>query len=331
MISSECWNAFEGTQRYDDHPITTAYNWNDSLSTDFVVGSGDHFGVDLCYSQDGYDPPLGLGLYRVEVVKEVSQNTYTAVGSFTMDYRTSAYPEQAKDIRFEYYCDTGILLVPDGTLADTETAWDLSDEISHETDFLQPYPPDNFEITNSNQWNSNPQLSWNFSSEADYWDGFNVYRKEAAGSWLKIAELSMFATSYTDYQTVIQEAGQRISYQVKAVNRTVLSDPTSSISIVGDVYKQGHEDKKLTFQLNQNYPNPFNPTTTISYSIPSDEVVTLRVYDGLGKEVAELINEKQSAGEYSIGFNGESLPSGLYIYKITAGKYSYTRKLMLIK
>ena len=86
-----------------------------------------------------------------------------------------------------------------------------------------------------------------------------------------------------------------------------------------------------TFSLQQNYPNPFNPTTKIRFSIPSKEMVTLKVFNVLGQEVMTLVNQEMSAGSYEVDFNASNLPTGVYIYKITAGKYSATKKMMLLK
>jgi len=86
-----------------------------------------------------------------------------------------------------------------------------------------------------------------------------------------------------------------------------------------------------TFKLNQNYPNPFNPNTEIKYSIPSKSMVTLKIYNILGKEIETLVNETKDAGEYSINFNSKNLTSGIYFYRITAGRYSAIKKMMLLK
>jgi hypothetical protein len=97
----------------------------------------------------------------------------------------------------------------------------------------------------------------------------------------------------------------------------------------------GIEDKpkKLptSFILCQNYPNPFNPSTTIKYAIPKQEHVILKVYDMLGKEVALLVNENKESGEYDINFNASKLASGIYFYRITAGEFTETKKLILLK
>ena len=81
----------------------------------------------------------------------------------------------------------------------------------------------------------------------------------------------------------------------------------------------------------QNYPNPFNPVTVIKYSLPTDEKVAIKVYDMLGREIAVLVNEYKTAGEYSVNFDGSSLASGVYFYSFTAGKFSQTRKMILLR
>jgi hypothetical protein len=86
-----------------------------------------------------------------------------------------------------------------------------------------------------------------------------------------------------------------------------------------------------SFALGQNYPNPFNPSTTINYSVPQSALVTLKVYNVLGKEVAELAHEFKSAGTYQATFKGSDLPSGIYFYTLHAGKFSETRKMILMK
>ena len=86
-----------------------------------------------------------------------------------------------------------------------------------------------------------------------------------------------------------------------------------------------------SFELFQNYPNPFNPTTKIKYEIPEMSFVTIKVYDVLGKEIATLVNEEKLSGNYETEFNGNVLASGIYYYRIIAGEFSQTRKMVLIK
>lgn len=85
------------------------------------------------------------------------------------------------------------------------------------------------------------------------------------------------------------------------------------------------------FQLSQNFPNPFNPATTIEYALPIGGVVTLKVYDLLGKEVATLVSGNQEAGRYSVIFDGGTMSSGVYFYTLRAGTFSATKKFILAK
>ncbi len=86
-----------------------------------------------------------------------------------------------------------------------------------------------------------------------------------------------------------------------------------------------------SFHLQQNFPNPFNPTTTITYSLPEQTHVTLKIYTLLGQEITTLVDEIQDAGAKSVRFKAESLPSGVYLYRIQAGPYSATKKTILLK
>ena len=85
------------------------------------------------------------------------------------------------------------------------------------------------------------------------------------------------------------------------------------------------------FSLNQNYPNPFNPSTKITYQIPKVSFITLKIYDVLGKEITTLVNEEKPIGSYEIEFNAKNLPSGIYFYKIQAGSFVETKKMVLMK
>jgi hypothetical protein len=96
------------------------------------------------------------------------------------------------------------------------------------------------------------------------------------------------------------------------------------------------EQLPTEYSLTQNYPNPFNPSTTIKYSLPRDEKrktknVKLVVFDLLGREVVTLVNKKQKAGHYQVKWEAANIPSGVYFYKLTAGDYVNTKKMLLIK
>jgi hypothetical protein len=86
-----------------------------------------------------------------------------------------------------------------------------------------------------------------------------------------------------------------------------------------------------SFNLEQNYPNPFNPSTTIKYSVAERSNVAIKVYDMLGKEVASLVNTVKDAGSYEVDFSAQNLASGMYVYSITAGNFTSSKKMMLLK
>lgn len=86
-----------------------------------------------------------------------------------------------------------------------------------------------------------------------------------------------------------------------------------------------------TYKLYNNYPNPFNPSTKLKYSIPEKTFVSLKVYTITGSEVATIVNREQAAGEYEFNFNADNLTSGVYIYKLQAGSFVETKKMILMK
>jgi photosystem II stability/assembly factor-like uncharacterized protein len=86
-----------------------------------------------------------------------------------------------------------------------------------------------------------------------------------------------------------------------------------------------------SLHLSQNYPNPFNPSTTIEFALPKSAFVTLRVHDLLGRQVGELVNEKLTPGTYKTQWNASGLASGVYFYRLTAGEYVETKKLLLLR
>lgn len=131
---------------------------------------------------------------------------------------------------------------------------------------------------------------------------------------------------------VLSMAADKDGYMYVGTNGLYKSQ--SQITTVSD-----HELPPTTFTLHQNYPNPFNPSTVISYQLPVNSVVTLKVFDLLGREVATLVNEEKPAGSYTVQFKGTDLSSGVYFYRMQArqteggqaGNFSQVKKLLLQK
>jgi len=115
-------------------------------------------------------------------------------------------------------------------------------------------------------------------------------------------------------------------------NDGIIDDTLSLINQVTGIGEgQGSLLSPNSFNLAQNYPNPFNPTTIINFSIPKTSLVTIKVYDVLGNEVATLVNEEKVQGVYTVTFDASTLSSGVYFYKINSGNYSEVKKMVFIK
>lgn len=142
------------------------------------------------------------------------------------------------------------------------------------------------------------------------------------------------------YQVNTQGLGNR-TVRLKLVVDNNFSSDYSLSKIYSDESALGKKNFKeiningnslfTTYELNQNYPNPFNPSTTIKYQLPKDGMVTLKVYDILGAELATLVNEEKLAGKYEANFNASSLASGVYLYKLQANEYISVKKMVLIR
>ena len=206
-----------------------------------------------------------------------------------------------------------------------------------------PVAPKNLSITRSP--NNHPLLSWLPNTELDL-NKYKIYRWDSyGGGWQPLVQT--FNTSFEDTSLTycIVPPPQQcpdlryFQFKVTAVDLgSHESDPSNIVEVrlVGGpppkaVANDTYDKTVFEYALGQNYPNPFNPTTTIDYSIKSSGLVTLKVYDILGIEVASLVNERQDAGRYFVNFNASNLPSGIYFYSLTSGKYMATKKLILLK
>lgn len=206
---------------------------------------------------------------------------------------------------------------------------------------LHPAQPQNIDLSLSS---NHPKLTWSANSEPNI-TKYEIYGKAENEYFWKITEVPSSQLFWISSQTY-DKFGELQYYAVCAVNsnnkRSVLSDyKTMPVNIV---YKENmKETNDVTDQIPEeyrilaNYPNPFNPTTAISFDLPEDANVSLKVYDMLGAEVSTLSNGHIQAGRHTINFNGANLASGIYIYKFTAvsisggSQYIKINKMMLLK
>jgi len=107
---------------------------------------------------------------------------------------------------------------------------------------------------------------------------------------------------------------------------------TAPKAILSDVEDDANDkNSPKSYSLNQNYPNPFNPNTTISYSIANPGIVTVKIFNVLGEEVIQLVNEYKNSGSYSVNFDASRLSSGIYFYSLTSGSFVSTKKMVVLK
>jgi Secretion system C-terminal sorting domain len=185
--------------------------------------------------------------------------------------------------------------------------------------------------------NNNVTLNWQTNTEAND-SGFLVQRKRVeVTDWSDLGFVAGNGTttiphdySYNDLNLQLGSYNYRLkqldfngNFQYHVLGSEVV------ITTIGI----GNNNEILVdnFRLEQNYPNPFNPVTIINYQLPMFNFVSLKVYDVLGNEVAILVNQKQSAGSYSVEFDGANFSSGKYFYKITVGEFSDVKRMILVK
>ncbi len=167
-------------------------------------------------------------------------------------------------------------------------------------------------------------LSWKTASERNNF-GFEIERKVQGGAWntLGFVRGAGTTTETQSYSFLDKSASGRVQYRLKQLDFDGQVEYSTVIEVDAGLPKQ--------FALAQNYPNPFNPTTLITYQLPVASEVSLKIYDALGREVATLVNGRQEAGLYTQPFNAANLSSGIYFYRLQAGNFVATKKMMLVK
>ncbi len=169
-------------------------------------------------------------------------------------------------------------------------------------------------------------LNWTTATEVNNY-GFDVQRAvSGTEEWETIGFVNGHGNSNSpkDYSFVdASNHGGKVSYRLKQID----VDGSFNYSMVVEL----NTSLVKEFMLEQNYPNPFNPTTVISYSIPTDSHVSIKVYDVLGNLISTLVNKNQTTGIYKVDFDANELNNGVYFYKIQAGNFTSVKKMLLLK
>ena len=180
-----------------------------------------------------------------------------------------------------------------------------------------------------------PPLAGNINSSSMVrLDSSNIYKLHLNFDYDYVGQLIVYRYFIQSADELIPEGKNREHVLTSEASQIIPAVYFDDVVGVEDVENNAPNN----FRLEQNYPNPFNPSTIIRYSIPVETLratstanVVLKVYDILGTEVSTLVNKEQSAGNYSIKFNANNLPTGVYFYQISAGQFIETKKMILIK
>ena len=173
------------------------------------------------------------------------------------------------------------------------------------------------------------KLKWRTETEVSNY-GFEIERALSDSQnliWGKIGFVEGHGNSnspkeYNFIDSEVNSAGT-YSYRLKQIDNDGTYDLSKTIEV--------NFGSPIKFELNQNYPNPFNPSTTISFSLPESGKVILKIYNVIGKEIKTLVDGYREAGIYTVNFNAEGLPSGMYIYQMSTPENTQVRKMILMK
>ena len=169
-------------------------------------------------------------------------------------------------------------------------------------------------------------LTWKDNSKIE--DGYIIERKQNSQSSFSVIDTLLGSGSeYIDNNV---EEALNYTYRIKAYKDTLETDYSNETSILVDITEEA-EKIPAEYSLSQNYPNPFNPTTNIKFALSKPAPTKISVYDLLGRTIQTLLNRKLESGYYEINFNGDNLPSGVYLYRIQSGSFVKTKKMLLMK
>ena len=179
--------------------------------------------------------------------------------------------------------------------------------------------------------NGTVRLDWETATEVNNY-GFDIERKSVEGNWTKIGFVAGSGNSNIKHQysyTDQPAGGTEFIYRLKQIDNDGTYEYSKDVSIRLDASENMP-------QLLQNNPNPFNPSTSIKFYLPQEEHVSITIYDELGREINTLLNERLSTGYHTVNWNGidklgNNAASGIYLYRLTAGEFSVTKKMILVK
>jgi hypothetical protein len=178
-------------------------------------------------------------------------------------------------------------------------------------------------------------LSWTTASETDN-DGFYIERSTDGENFVRITNDMIpgagTSSSNNDYTYADQNLNNGVHYTYRLIDVDINGNEYVNPELV-EVTPSFLSDAIVIdeYKLHQNYPNPFNPSTTLVYDVKDQGMVTLKVYNVMGQEVAELVNQSRENGRYAVSFDATGLSSGIYFYTVKVNNFTDTKKMLLVQ
>ena len=291
-----------------------------------IYGAGVVHGFILYTTNGGIDWSFGEGPPTASSIYFVDANNGWAVGHQSMGNESNTY--NSIDGGRNWIAQTQITL---GTLnsvyfTDINNGWAVGEggAILHTTNGGNPVP---VELTSFTATANGKEVTLNWSTATELNNqGFEVQRKFCSNEFVTVGSVKGHGTTtspnnYT-YVDKLTDAGKYF-YRLKQIDFGGRYEYSQTVEINWSPF--------TSYELNQNFPNPLNPSTTIGFVIMEKGNVRLSVLNILGEEIKVLLNEEKEAGYHSIDFNGIDLPSSVYFYRIQAGNFIDTKKMILLK
>jgi hypothetical protein len=259
----------------------------------------------------------------------------TADGSFAWDWlanqpahRDSLYSYIASTLYDSMPGTNGIeYFMVSAQTSDLNVFYDSNIDSGYSVDNLPPLAPDSL---TASVFSGKVVLNWRRNLEPDLMY-YIVYRTDSSNADQR--KIIPYDTTtdivYTDTHPL---AGKAANYMIRAEDiHGNLSSFSNEVSIVVTSVESASAQIPAKYELRQNFPNPVNPTTTISFDIPTRSIVSLKIFDMLGREISTLVSGEMEAGAYTRQWNAANMASGVYFYRLQAGTYTETKKLLLLK
>ncbi|MCZ2267436.1 MAG: T9SS type A sorting domain-containing protein [Ignavibacteriales bacterium] len=256
-------------------------------------------------------PPVAYGgVFRRELMRTMPTDNLSLDPQYIMSFSSQAtelHPDEGKALQIMYTLNHNTNMRPHRQIA------------------VNDLLPVELVIFTAKINGKDVELNWQTATEINNY-GFEVERIINNYQWDNIGFVEGNGNSnspkYYSYTDKHPQGGNKLKYRLKQVDTDGQFEYSNDVE-VDFIIKD--------FSLSQNYPNPFNPSTTIGFQLEEINFVTLKIYDVLGNEIATLLNEEKLAGTYDIEFNSTGLSSGIYFYKLQAGDFVQSKKMILLK